>query len=199
MKVNIRSNIKKELPKLKRLKKISKEDVIRITLLETSKDAKRFAVLGMRKHLNRPTPRTLNSIRLIYPTRKLLRAVVTFKDWAMEYMQWPILGGMRRVIRTGIPRPDAKLNQYGNIPGRQKGLLNEKNTFIATIQGHEGVWQRIGKGKNKKLKLLYEFHNNPRYEQQYRFYRIVHKAVQKFLPIKFKKVSSYYLRKEGWL
>lgn len=200
MKARVRSNIKKEIKELKRFERVDHKHVLRVTLKETAVKVKKMEQLAMKKYLDRPTPRTVkSSIEMVWPTKTKLRAIIRFREWAEEYMQWVILGGIRRVRRTGIPTYAAKLNPYGNVPGRQKGLVKGKNQFIATIQGHTGVWERQGKGKNKKLRLIHKFHDNPKYKAIFPFYRIADKAVKTFLPLEFRRVSKYYLRKSGYI
>ena len=194
MKVNINNNIKQFNKNLSKFSKIDIPNISRITINETANKVRDLNKTAMGKHLDRPTKSTLRSLYVIYSKKTKLQAIVRFRDWAQEYMSYSIFGGIRRVHRTASPHRNSKLNSHGNIPGRKTGLLKKPNTFIAKINGIDGIWQRQKKG----LKLLYRVITNPRYEKIYPFFRISSKVVKTFLPLKFKKVSSYYIRKAGY-
>ena len=199
MQVSVKSNIKKFSKELNNFKKVDVPKITYITLNETAKRIHKLEQVAMKKHLDRPKPQTLKSLYIKYATKTKLTATLLFRDWANEFMQFSILGGVRNVNNTGIPiKANKRLNQYGNIPGRKSGLIKGSNEFIATIKGHTGVWKRTGKGKNTKLKLLINFYDNPKYKAIYPFYRIAQKAVKIHLPLKFKKVADYYVKKAGY-
>ena len=146
-----------------------------------------------------PKPQTLNALFIKYARKTKPVVTLTFREWADEFMRFAVFGGIRKVNNTGIPiKANKRLNQFGNIPGRRSGLVKGKNEFIATIKGHTGVWKRTGKGKNTKLKLLINFYSNPKYEKIFPFHRVARKAVNVHLPLKFKKVADYYVRKAGY-
>jgi hypothetical protein len=199
MRVSVKSNIKEFSKDLKRFKDIDVPKITYITLNETAKRTKQLEQTAMKKYLDRPKPQTLNALFIKYARKTKPVVTLTFREWADEFMRFAVFGGVRKVNNTGIPiKANKRLNQFGNIPGRRSGLVKGKNEFIATIKGHTGVWKRTGKGKNAKLKLLINFYSNPKYEKIFPFHRIAKKAVNIHLPLKFKKVADYYVRKAGY-
>lgn len=199
MRVSVKSNIKEFSRDLKRFKDIDVPKITYITLNETAKRTKKLEQTAMKKYLDRPKPQTLNALFIKYARKTKPVVTLTFREWADEFMRFAVFGGVRKVNNTGIPiKANKRLNQFGNIPGRRSGLVKGKNEFIATIKGHTGVWKRTGKGKNAKLKLLINFYSNPKYEKIFPFHRVAKKAVNVHLPLKFKKVADYYVRKAGY-
>lgn len=199
MQVSVKSNIKEFSRDLKRFKDIDVPKITYITLNETAKRTKQLEQTAMKKYLDRPKPQTLNALFIKYARKTKPVVTLLFREWADEFMRFAVFGGIRKVNNTGIPiKANKRLNQFGNIPGRRSGLVKGKNEFIATIKGHTGVWKRTGKGKNAKLKLLINFYSNPKYEKIFPFHRVAKKAVNVHLPLKFKKVADYYVRKAGY-
>lgn len=199
MRVSVKSNIKEFSRDLKRFKDIDVPKITYITLNETAKRTKQLEQTAMKKYLDRPKPQTLNALFIKYARKTKPVVTLLFREWADEFMRFAVFGGVRKVNNTGIPiKANKRLNQFGNIPGRRSGLVKGKNEFIATIKGHTGVWKRTGKGKNAKLKLLINFYSNPKYEKIFPFHRVAKKAVNVHLPLKFKKVADYYVRKAGY-
>lgn len=199
MRVSVKSNIKEFSRDLKRFKDIDVPKITYITLNETAKRTKQLEQTAMKKYLDRPKPQTLNALFIKYARKTKPVVTLLFREWADEFIRFAVFGGVRKVNNTGIPiKANKRLNQFGNIPGRRSGLVKGKNEFIATIKGHTGVWKRTGKGKNAKLKLLINFYSNPKYEKIFPFHRVAKKAVNVHLPLKFKKVADYYVRKAGY-
>lgn len=199
MKVSVKSNIKEFSKDLKRFKDIDVPKITYISLNETAKRTRQLEQVAMRKYLDRPKPQTTNALYIKYAKKSKPTVTLLFREWADEFIRFAVFGGIRKVNSTGIPiTANKKLNKFGNIPGRRSGLVKGKNEFIATIKGHTGVWKRTGKGKNTKLKLLINFYDNPRYDKIFPFHRIAKKAVESQLPLKFKKVADYYIKKAGY-
>lgn len=194
MKINVSHNIKEFNKDLKRFARVDIPDINRIALNETATKVKELEQTAMRKYLDRPTKQTVNSLFIIWARKNKLRSILTFRDWAQEYLKFQIEGGIRKKNRTAVPLRETKLNHFGNIPGRKSGLLKSKNTFIDKINGVHGIWQNTKKG----LKLLYPLIDNPRYKSIFPFYRIARKAAITFLPLKFNKVATYYIKKAGY-
>ena len=72
--------------------------------------------------------------------------------------------------------------------------LNEHDYCIGDLK-IGGNAQAIIKSRSK---LLINFYSNPKYEKIFPFHRIAKKAVNVHLPLKFKKVADYYVRKAGY-
>jgi hypothetical protein len=199
MKISVKSNIKEFSRDLKRFKNIDVPKITYISLNETAKRTRQLEQVAMRKYLDRPKPQTTNSLYIKYAKKSKPTVTLLFREWADEFIRFAVFGGIRAVNNTGIPiKENKRLNKFGNIPGRRTGLVKGKNEFIATIRNHTGVWKRTGKGKNQKLKLLINFYNNPKYDKIFPFHRIAKKSVESQLPLKFKKVASYYIKKAGY-
>ena len=193
MRVKIETNIKPIMKNFKKFQNVDIPNITRIAINETAVRVKELEQQGMHKHLDRPRKQTINSLYVIFARRNKLEAVVRFRDWAQDFMRLQIKGGIRKVNNTAVPTSNAKLNVYGNIPGRKAGVVKGKQ-FRATIDGIYGVWERNKNG----LKIIHRFETNPKYEKRFPFYRIAGKAIRYTWPTKFKKVSNYYIRKAGF-
>lgn len=196
MQVNVRHNIKPFLKELKKFEKNDIDNITRISLNETAKQLQKNTQLTMKKSFDRPTPGTLKSVYVIFAKAKKLKATITFRDWAQKYISIQVLGGTRPVTNTAVPTLNARLNKYGNIPGRRKGVGTKANQFRATIDGLYGVWER--NKSTGKLKIIHRFVSNPQYEARFPFFRIAKKTANSYMPLKFKKVADYYIKKAGY-
>lgn len=195
MKVNVKNNIKEFEKEFRKFQRVDMQNITRIALNETAKKIQSFEVTSMKKSFDRPRPQTLKSLFIKYAKKNNLVATITFRDWAQEFINRNIEGGIRKVTNTAVPTINAKLNQYGNIPGRRSGVV-KANQFRAVIKGIYGVWER-----NKKtgaLKIIHRFETNPVYKAIFPFYRIANKTANKFMPINFQRVAEYYIRKAGY-
>lgn len=193
MRVKIETNIKPVMKNFIKFQNVDIPNITRIAINETATRVKELEQQGMHKHLDQPRKQTINSLYVIFAKRNKLEAVVRFRDWAQDFMRLQIKGGIRKVNNTAVPTSNAKLNIYGNIPGRKAGVVKGKQ-FRATIDGIYGVWERNKNG----LKIIHRFETNPMYEKRFPFYRIAGKAIRYTWPAKFKKVSNYYIRKAGF-
>jgi len=192
MRVKIETNIKPVMKQFVKFQKVDIPNITRIAINETAVRVKELEQAGMKKHLHNPRKQTINALFVQFARRNKLEATITYRDWAQSFMKLQIFGGIRKVTNTAVPTVNARLNQYGNIPGRKAGVVKGKQ-FRATIDGIYGVWQRNKNG----LKIIHRFETNPKYESRFPFHRIGLKAIRHTWPRKFKKVSSYYLRKAG--
>ena len=192
MRVKIETNIKPVMKNFRKFQKADIPNITRIAINETAVRVKELEQAGMKKHLHNPRKQTINALFVQFARRNKLEATITYRDWAQSFMKLQIFGGIRKVTNTAVPTVNARLNQYGNIPGRKAGVVKGKQ-FKATIDGIYGVWQRNKNG----LKIIHRFETNPKYESRFPFHRIGLKAIRHTWPRKFKKVSSYYLRKAG--
>ena len=193
MRVSVKSNIKEFSRDLKRFKNIDVPKITYITLNETAKRTKQLEQTAMKKYLDRPKPQTINSIYVQFAKKNYPIARITFRDWAQEFIHRNIVGGIRKVTNTAVPTINARLNQFGNIPGRKSGVV-KANQFRATIDGIYGVWQKTKNG----VKIIHRFETNPNYKSIFPFYRVANKAVKYVMPVKFEKVAKYYIKKAGY-
>ena len=193
MLVSVKSNIKPFLKKLKKFENVDIPNITRIALNETAKRVKELEQVQMRKSFDRPKPQTINSIYVQFAKKNYPIARITFRDWAQEFIHRNIVGGIRKVTNTAVPTINARLNQFGNIPGRKSGVV-KANQFRATIDGIYGVWQKTKNG----VKIIHRFETNPNYKSIFPFYRVANKAVKYVMPVKFEKVAKYYIKKAGY-
>jgi hypothetical protein len=193
MKVSVKSNIKEFNKELKKFQRVDIPNVTRIALNETAVRIKELEQASMRKSFDRPKPQTLKSVYVQFAKKNKLQATITFRDWAQEFIHRNIVGGVRSIINTAVPTINARLNQYGNIPGRKSGVVKGKQ-FKATINGIYGVWERNKNG----LKIIHRFETNPEYKAIFPFYTIANKAAKKLYAIKYEKIANYYVKKAGY-
>tara|TARA_R110000803_G_scaffold210340_1_gene281860 strand:- start:408 stop:989 length:582 start_codon:yes stop_codon:yes gene_type:complete len=193
MLMSVKSNIKPFMKKLKKFQGVDIPNITRIAVNETAVRVKELEQVQMRKSFDRPKPQTINSIYVQYAKKNYPIARVTFRDWAQDFIHRNIVGGVRPVTNTAVPTINARLNQFGNIPGRKSGVLKGKQ-FRATINGIYGVWERNKNG----LKIIHRFETNPQYKSIFPFYRVATKAASYVMPIKFEKVAKYYIKKAGY-
>jgi hypothetical protein len=133
----------------------------------------------------RPTPQTVNSVRIKPATKYKLTAKVFLLPWSAEYLQYQIYGGTRHV-RTAVPTKNARLNKYGNIPGRKTGLVKRQNQFITKT----GVFRTV----RKKAVLEYAFIENPKYDKRWQFHKIAKGVAANRFPKQFSKALKLALR-----
>lgn len=153
----------------------------------TADDIRVGLVKGMRSAFDRPTPYTLNGVRVKFTNKRDLTAIVWLKDEAPKgtpaekFLRPQIMGGDRRTKRferafqaAGIlpqgmhmvPAAGAKLDQYGNI---SKGLFSIlANYFWARNAGGYNFGttadkrDKMKKGSNKKHGIEYFFNHGYR-------------------------------------
>jgi hypothetical protein len=115
----------------------------------------REAEHALDQHIDRPTPYTARGVKLFKARADRLDAELFIQPDQAKYLKYAIEGG--RIPTNLKPTRATRLNQYGNIPGMQRGLEGIKGRartkFIGEINGILGVWQRYGRG-GTKLKLL---------------------------------------------
>lgn len=113
---------------------------------------------------DRPTPFTRKAF-VVKPARKSApTATVLARDIQSKYLEPSEVGG-RQVLgakRAILAPRGVGLNSYGNLPRTKLATLKAKPTvFVGQVRAKKGarsgVWQRVGKGRNEKLKLLIEF------------------------------------------
>tara|TARA_R100000231_G_scaffold50965_4_gene43138 strand:+ start:10803 stop:11429 length:627 start_codon:yes stop_codon:yes gene_type:complete len=140
----------------------------------------------MEAKLENPRPQTKRAFFRRFANKKTLTGVLGFVEWANEFMQYQVFGGMRTTGKN-IPVPFEKnisLNKFGNIPGKRKGLIKKQNQFFADIGGVEGVYERH---KNRTIKLLIGFEKSVNYEIKFPFFKIAENYSMNMYPRNFTK------------
>ena len=155
------------------------------------------------KFLDRPTKFTIDGVQVEVSDKTKLISAVGFASRRFgklpenvgstpaEYMQRLIKGGIRKSkTRRGIPVPvEAKLNKFGNLSRNYlKNKVSAAKSFVATINGTEGVWETFGRKGNKRLRLLVAFKKQTRYEGgKFPLKRIVSNTVRRKFETKFRQ------------
>ena len=150
-----------------------------------------------RKYLDRPKPTTQKAYFIRYASKRTLVGSLNIKDFAEEYLQYQIRGGFRYSDKKN-PVPiegNARLDQYGNIRGRRRGLIKNKKQFIGEIKGITAVWERVGKYGVKPIILLTE--NFARYETKFPFFREGQKFVDKHFKRQMRVAFARAKRRAG--
>ena len=108
-------------------------------------------------------------------------------------MYYQIMGGTEKIVKSNpVPAKRMKLNAYGNIPGKRKGLSYQKNRFIAkTRSGNSAVWQKKGKDA---VPIIWLNKKDPYYKAIFPFYRIAQGLVANVFPQEFSKTLRDALR-----
>ena len=127
------------------------------------------------KKLDRPTPATQKGFQIKKANKKTLTGLLFIKDFVADYLKFQIDGGTRSTGRK-IPvpfTPNARLNKFGNIPNKRKGLIKRPTKqFITQINGVSGVYEKQGRG-GKQLKLIIAFEDSVVYDKKpFPFYKI---------------------------
>jgi hypothetical protein len=140
------------------------EPAVAKVLTRTARQVEQAELNMLESKIDRPTAFTLNSIYLKTAKPGDLIAIVGIKDKQWEYLRTMVLG--IPVEKTIVPGEQAKLNVYGNIPGKKgsglQALMKRKGDFIgrAGPRGTFGAWGirgASGRGKNRiqgRLHLL---------------------------------------------
>lgn len=165
---NIKGDMK---PITKHLTKLQKKQIpfaASKAINDTLKQVVKAEQVQMPKKLDRPTPFTSKAFRIKYAKKHTLHGEVQIKPIQWEYLKYQIEGGTRTKTRIPVPTSQAKLNKYGNIPGKRHGLVRNKKQFM----NDRGVWERYGGKKNRKAKLVVAFENSVSYRKRFPFYKI---------------------------
>lgn len=122
------------------------------------------------------------------PARKdHLVSTVSSRDYFMVLQETGGVKTARRSKDIAIPS-GVRRNKREAITGanRPRALLAKKGTFVATISGLQGIWQRVGKRTAKKtgrtLRLLYVFKPSAVIRPRFGFVDTVRKVVRDRFP-----------------
>jgi hypothetical protein len=186
---NVKGDIK---PITKHLNKLHKKQIpfaaaqaINNTLFDVMKAQK----AQLPKKLDRPTPFTMKAFKVNKAKKTELVGDIHVTPERYKYLKYAIEGGTR-TGNIGVPTRHAKLNKYGNIPQRRKGLIKNKNQFIKTIGNITGVWER----NNTGTKLVVAFEKSVTYKKQFPFYKIAEGVARKKFQRNFKQALTRAIR-----
>ncbi|MCH7948392.1 MAG: hypothetical protein IIC66_11400 [candidate division Zixibacteria bacterium] len=185
MEISVKFDVKKLTRSLSRLQRKQIPFATAIALNDTAFQAKKLAVKAMPRFIDRPTPATKRGLFIVKAKKTRLIAIVGFKAFVWEYMKYQVLGGTRSATgkKIAVPSRTARLNKYGNIPGRRSGLI-KKGYFFAKAGGTLGVFKPSGK---RKVKLIAILTDQATYKPRYPFHRIIERAVKKRFKPNFEK------------
>lgn len=170
-----------------------------------------------RKSLDRPTPFTQHGFFARRPRRGELEAEVGVKDRQREYLQWPILGGLRRPRRKALRLPFPKnitMDAYGNLPrntiarlvkAAEKGRLHARTAKSLGISKKvpifygdpgdgrpPGLFKRVGDEDNERLISLISF---PAISARYKAQFDIRKPIEHTVMVHFQDEFSRELGK----
>ncbi len=151
-------------------------------LTETARKAEQHVKLQLPKVFDRPTPFTQRAPAhaRARETENPIEARVYIRPIQREYLRLQVTGGTRRAGGSGLLVPrGARLNRYGNLPrGYLKRMLSRPDTFVGTVAGVRGLWQRAGRGR-RRLKLLVAFERQATYRPHFDLRGLVTESVQR--------------------
>lgn len=195
-------------PLIKGLSRLERKQIPFATAMainSTLFDIRKAEMAQTHKKLDRPTNATVKGFRVKKATKQTQSGEVFIPDHIWAYMKYQVEGGVR-VKRTGVPyQKNAKLNKFGNIPARKKGLIKNKHQFVATINGITGVWQRghvskkgkfssAGKSRATNVKLMVAYESNTNYSKRFPFYKIADGVAKSKFGKNFKREMARAMR-----
>ncbi|KFK94579.1 MULTISPECIES: hypothetical protein [unclassified Serratia (in: enterobacteria)] len=109
---------------------------------------------AFQRHLDNPTPFTVNSVKSVGARKSNLVAKVFVMDKAASYLEPFEFGGQHKLNSQALLNPkNIKLNKYGNLTRSKMAQLKAKpDVFIGKVGDSNGVWQRVKAKKGKKGK-----------------------------------------------
>ena len=154
-------------------------------------------LLLTRKFLDRPTRQTQKGFFIKFASARQPIGSLNMKDFVAEYLQYQVEGGFRYSDKKNpVPiQGNAKLNQFGNITGKRRGIIKNKKQFIAEIKGITAVWERVGNKGVKPIILLTQ--NFAKYEKKFPFYEESSKYVLRNFDRQLKVAFARAKRKAG--
>lgn len=190
--INVSTNIKEVTKNLKRKEKkqipFATMIAINDTLFQLRKEMGKQTI----KKLDRPTPFTQKGFMVRKANKKNLLGMLFIKKDVAKYLKFQIEGGVRSSDKKiGVPTGKSKLNKYGNIPGRKKGLIRNKKQKIMTIKDMTGVFEEH---KDRTLSLMVAFKDRVVYPAIFPFYKIGQKFISSVFDKNFRKALDKALR-----
>lgn len=167
LEMSVRSNVKAFKRGMSRIEKKQLPFATALALTKTAGEGKDNTIKRLPRVFDRPTPFTTRGVAIKPATKHNLVATVFFKDIQAQYLWFEEEGGIRYPARRALVMPvNVPLNKYGNMTRRKvQQLLARKNTFVGTVKGIGGIWQRNKSG----LKLLVRFHRQAKYKKRLGF------------------------------
>lgn len=148
MKIDVRSNIGQITAKLngfvrKQIPFATAQAINAVTVkIQQAEQA------NLPKELDRPTPFTVNAIKVRRASKGYPVGTVYMMDRTAAYLEPYEFGGLNKLNSRALLKPvDAPMNQYGNLSRNQLAKYKaRKDCFVGTVQTKagpvSGVWQR---------------------------------------------------------
>jgi len=158
--------------------------------------SRRALQVNAEKQLDNPTPFTLRGFAVQRSNKRNLVGYVYVNKIQEQYLQFQIEGGIRKdkeVGRVLVP-VNARLNKYGNIPGKKTGVVKQKKRFAAERNGVKGIWERRGGKKNGRVVLVAAYHDKAVYTKRLAFHKTVAGVVNNNIAKHFEKRLRLALR-----
>jgi len=148
------------------------------------------------KHIHMPKPFTVKSF--LYKPKKVNKkkleawVYVNKADTERKYMKFLIHGGISRGKGGRAllhPTTHTKLNKHGNMPGDKlhrktvvKSLAKKAKFFSGIPKGmagqeNNGIWQRYGKKKHPRIRMVAQWKPSRKYVAKFPFYEIAGQVV----------------------
>lgn len=198
MRINIQADLKTAEKFLDKLQHRQIPFATSLALNAAAVKIQRFEKSKIRADLEDPTPQVQKSIRVKRSSKRDLQAAVFILPAIAKFLKYSIDGGSRapRGRVEAVP-VNARLNRYGNIPGRRQGkiakLLQRPDTFVGTIRGVTGIWKR-GKSKNS-VSLLFAFYRSTTYRSRFPFFRYAESTLDRVWVAEFRRALARATRR----
>ncbi|TKI02884.1 hypothetical protein [Martelella alba] len=114
-------------------------------LTSTARQIQEAEKVKMQRVLQSPTPFTVNAVGSIGARKDNLVAKVFVRNIAAAYLEPFEFGGVHKLNSQALLNPkDIRLNKYGNLTKNKLAQLKaRRDVFIGTVDGVNGVWQRV--------------------------------------------------------
>ena len=199
MNIDVSSNIAQVTKNLTKIQKDQLPFATSMALNNVANEVAYAVTKQMEYELDRPTPFTLKAFMTSSgkfngkrATKRSLYAVVESKPIQAEYLKYQVYGGTRMPKKrtVAVPTRNARLNRYGNIANRKRGLIRNSKQFVGEIKGIEGIWERTGGKRSPGVKLIHAFEPTVQYRKRFNPFRAAEKVVQR----KFGTILAHAIR-----
>lgn len=186
-----------------------------VAVNRTAGVVKRELQQEMVRVFDRPTPFTIDSIRIIPATKANLQASIGVKDSSLKILEPEIYGGNRHHTNFetsllskgrlqggwfGVPGPNAQLDQYGNqklgqIAPAEVGLPNRSRRNGARTNRSKYVVMKPGRKKRpglyvrkgRSINRLLTFVPSVKYRKRFDFFEVSDRVVRREIGAQFSK------------
>lgn len=165
MRLDIRSNVDAVARDLSDLARNQLPFALSRAINATLRDVRDGAIRNMVDRLDNPTPFTRSAWAVRWSHKARPSGMVYAKPVQAAYLSRQEDGGERQPEGAAILIPvGQRVNAYGNMPRRAaaKAMLRP-DTFSGQVHGRPGIWQRIGKGRERLVRLVIAYTDRANY------------------------------------